>query len=501
MRTGWNLLLLLMMAVPLCHAANKPNIIFLLADDQTTYSMGCYGNADVQTPNLDKLASDGMVFDRHYATTAICMASRATIMTGMFEFKTGCNFTPHGNMRPETWQKSYSVLLREAGYMTGFAGKFGFDLSPEGKKRGDMPEGDFDKWGGSPGQTSYETANNKSMAAYAKAYPHSTLSYGAFGRDFIKEAVAANKPFCLSISFKAPHKPASPDPKFNAVYQDKAFRKPDNFGRENGEHFSKQSRQDRQYERFYSWNYADRYDQEMATYHQQVYGIDVAVGMIRDALKAQGVEGNTVVIYSSDNGFFCGSHGYGSKVLPYEEASRVPMLVYDPRSPNSGKKIRCGALSGHVDVAPTILDLAGLPIPGNMDGKSLLKLYENPTAEIHASLPLINVWGAPETHEMSVVTKDMKYIYWGFAGEGFEPTEELYAIGKDPQELVNQAGNPEYSAAMEQLRKTYDGQVGQWKAEAIPYNSYEEYGTIFDRSIPWSTKAALYPANSGKGEE
>jgi arylsulfatase A-like enzyme len=475
-------------------ADKRPNIVFLLADDQTTYSMGCYGNTDVQTPNLDRLASDGMVFDRHYATTAICMASRATIMTGMFEYKTGCNFL-HGNMQAETWQKAYPILLREAGYMTGFAGKFGFEVSSGSKKRGEMPEGDFDKWGGSPGQSSYDTAKNKSMAAYAKDYPHSTLSYGAFGRDFITEAVAAKKPFCLSISFKAPHKPATPDPKFDAVYKGKTFKKPDNFGRENGEHFSLQSRQDRQYARFYDWHYADRYDQEMATYHQQVYGIDVAVGMIRDALKKQGIEGNTVIIYTSDNGFFCGSHGYGSKVLPYEEASRVPMIVYDPRLPTSGKKIRCGALSGHVDVAPTVLELAGLPIPGNMDGRSLMKLYGNPNAEIHASLPLINVWGAHETHEMSVVAKDMKYIYWGFAGEGFAPTDELYHLAKDPLELVNQAANPEYSAAIEAMRKLYDTQVVDWKATAVPYNNYQEYGTIFDRNVPWDKKASLYPAH------
>ena len=180
--------------------------------------MGCYGNPDVQTPNLDQLASDGMAFDNHYVTTAICMASRATAMTGMYEYKTGCNFE-HGPMLTAIWEKSYPILLREAGYLTAFAGKFGFDLkeTPDGKKL-PLPEADFDRWGGGPGQTMYETARNKSMAAYADEYPHSTLSYGAFGRDFIRDAAKSEKPFCLSISFKAPHKPATPDPKFDAIY-------------------------------------------------------------------------------------------------------------------------------------------------------------------------------------------------------------------------------------------------------------------------------------------
>ena len=141
----------------------------------------------------------------------------------------------------------------------------------------------------------------------------------------------------------------------------KPSRSPSNYGREHGEHFSKQSKQGRQYVRFEEWGYHDKYDEVMATYHQQIYAIDVAVGMIREALEEQGVADNTVIIYTSDNGFFCGSHGYGSKVLPYEEASRVPLIIYDPRHPNSGKQLRCDALTGNIDFAPTILKLAGLP--------------------------------------------------------------------------------------------------------------------------------------------
>ncbi|VGO17611.1 Arylsulfatase [Pontiella desulfatans] len=475
-------------AVLVSQAEKRPNIIFLMADDQSTYTLGCYGNPDVQTPNIDQLASDGIAFDNHYDTTAICMASRATVMTGMYEYKTGCNFS-HGDMLKETWQKSYPMLLREAGYMTAFAGKFGFDLKdgPEGKRL-PLPAPDFDRWGGGPGQTNYETAKNKSMAAYAGEYPHSTLSYGAFGRDFIRDAAKAGKPFSLSISFKAPHKPASPDPRFDDVYAGKTFTKPANYGRENGEHFSRQSQHDRQYERFHSWNYSDQYDEVMATYHQQIHAIDVAVGMIRQALEEHGVAGNTVIIYTSDNGFFCGSHGYGSKVLPYEESSRVPMIMFDPRHPNSGKKLRSKGLTGNIDFAPTILKLAGLPAPANMDGGDLTELYANPKGDIHDALSLINVWGKPATHALAVVTKEMKYIHWGYAAEGFEVTEELYHLGKDPLELVNQAGNPEYRQALETLRKTYDARLAHWKAEAVPYHNYQPYGTIFDRHVPWAEK-------------
>ncbi len=476
------------------HADERPNIVFLMTDDQSTYSMGCYGNDDVQTPNLDRLAKAGIVFDRHYATTAICMASRATVMTGMYEYKTGCNFM-HGHMLHSTWKNSYPMLLREAGYTTAFAGKFGFETKAtrDDKQALPLPANDFDRWGGGPGQTSYQTKKNKSMSAYAKEFPHSTMSYGAFGRDFIDDSAAAKKPFCLSISFKAPHKPATPDKRFNDVYAGKKFRKPKNFGREAGKHFSAQSKTDRQYERFYSWNYADKYDEVMAKYHQQIHGVDAAVGMIVEAIEKAGVADNTIIIYTSDNGFLCGSHGYGSKVLPYEESSRVPLIVYDPRSQNSHKSIRCESLTGLIDIAPTVLNIAEIPAPENIDGRNLLDLYADPSATIHDDLVLINVWGQPSTHGLTVVTQDTKYIYWGYGGDGMSPTEELYDLHHDSAEMTNLASRSASEPTLRAMRQKYDDHVARWNTKAVPYNGYQPYGKIFDRNTDWQQKEKLYP--------
>lgn len=464
----------------LLSADEGPNIVFLLSDDQTTYSMGCYGNPDVQTPNLDQLAKDGMVFDNHYVTTAICMASRASIMTGMYEYKTGCNFE-HGALMREHFEKSYTVLLREAGYRTAIAGKIGFEVTDTPNMPGELPEDAFDKWGAGPGQTKYDTKKNKSIAHYADEYPHSTRAYGAFGRDFILESAKMDQPFLLSISFKAPHQPTTPDPAFNDIYKGKTFTRPGNYGREHGEHFSEQSRQGRQYDRWESWDYDKNYDGVMSTYNQQIYGIDVAVGMIREALEQAGVADNTVIIYTSDNGFLCGSHGYGSKVLPYEEASRVPLLMFDPRQENSGKQLRSEALTGNIDFAPTILELAGLPIPENVDGKSLLPLYANPEASHHESLTLINVWGPDPVHSLAVVTKDWKYVLWNYSEGDFTPAGELYYLSKDPLELVNEASNPEYSQALQEMQSRYDRAVEHWKTNAVPYHKYEEFSDFFKR--------------------
>lgn len=456
---------------------SKPNIVFLFADDQCTYSVGCYGNKDAITPNMDQLARDGLVFDRHYNTTAICMASRSNVFTGMYEYKTGCNFT-HGDMHADVWEKSYPVLMREAGYLTGFAGKFGIVVQGKG-----LCEDDFDFWGGGPGQTNYETAKNQSMRKYAEKYPHSSLSYGAFGQDVIRESVKQGKPFCLSISFKAPHKPATPDPRFDDVYAGKVFTKPANFGREYSEHLSPQSKAGRQYPRFTDWKYDTDYDGEMAKYHQQVYGVDVAVGMIRDELKAQGVADNTVVIYTSDNGYICGSHGYGSKVLPMEESSRVPLMIYDPRSPINGKQIRCGQLTGNIDFAPTILELAGLPIPSNMDGKSLLSLLQQPDSGGHDQMSFINVYGPLPTHSLSCLTPRFKYTYWWYGDDEMEPAEELFDIKNDPLELTNLVSSPDSAKLLGEMRHRYDQELAKWKTQAVDYNNYHRYGVLFDRTI------------------
>ncbi|WP_026210512.1 sulfatase family protein [Flexithrix dorotheae] len=460
----------------------KPNIIYLMADDQNVGSVGCYGNGEVSTPNMDKIGDQGIIFTRHYNTTAICMASRANAMTGMYEYKTGTNFD-HGDMKPEVWQKSYPVLLREAGYFTAFAGKFGFEVEGLG-----LCESDFDMWGGGPGQTFYATKKNSSMAKYAKEFPHSTLSYGAFGQDVIREAVQQDKPFCISISFKAPHRPILPDPKFDHVYAGKTFTKPANYGRVAGAHMSKQSKQGRQYKRFHEWEYSTDYDEVMANYYQLIYAIDVAVGMIIEELEAQGIADNTVIIYTSDNGYICGAHGFASKVLPMEESSRAPLMIYDPRSAHAGKKRECAALTGNIDFAPTILDLAGVPIPENVDGKSLVPLIENTNQEIHEQLAFINTWGVVPTQSLTCITRDWKYTYWWYGDTEMKPTEELYNLANDPLEMKNLAEDPQAETMLNAMRTRYDTELAHWKKEAVNYNNYRQYITLFDRKIPWAQK-------------
>jgi arylsulfatase A-like enzyme len=282
------------------------------------------------------------------------------------------------------------------------------------------------------------------------------------------------------------------------VYAGKTFTKPANFGREAGEHMSEQSKQGRQYARFHEWHYDTDYDGVMAKYYQLVYGIDVAIGMIMEELEKQGIADNTVIIYTSDNGYICGSHGYASKVLPMEEASRAPLMIYDPRSASAGKKLKSSALTGNIDFASTILELAGEPIPENMDGVSLVPLLKNPEQDIREQLAFINDWGVMPTQSLTCLTKDWKYTYWWYGDSEMEPTEELYNIANDPLEMKNLANDPGSVPMLNIMRAKYDAELKQWKQEAVSYNNYRQYVTLFDRTIPWQQKKFLKSKNTNE---
>lgn len=475
----------------------RPNIIFFFTDDQAYDTQKDYGNPNTITPNLDKLASQGVVFERHYNTTAICMASRANVMTGHYEYKTGCNFD-HGSLGTKQWSTSYPVLLRKNGYRVGFAGKFGFSVSDEHgvfNEEGKVAQHDFDFWAGGPGQTSYQTIRNKTMVKYAEEYPHSTRAYGAASIDFIKESVKEDKPFLMSVYFKAPHRPVDPDPMFDDVYKNTVFRKLPNYGREAGEHLAEHRKMGRQYPRFEEWGYdkEETYQEALRKYNQLIYGVDYSIGMVLNELKRLNIDDNTIIIFSSDNGYFNGSHGLGSKVLPYEEGARTPLIIVDPRNENSGKMRKTTSLSGNVDITATILDMASVITPSNYDGKSLMPIIKDVKNSVRSSLPIIQVWGEKETHCLTVMDEDYKYIYWYYKNDikNLQPTEELFNIKKDPYEMTNLAKNSNNLPQLEKMRALYDVQLEHWKSDGVKYNGYGKYGVLFDRNVEWKEKELL----------
>ncbi len=470
---------------------DRPNIIVFLTDDQCMYSTGVYGNHQVKTPNLDQLAKDGTIFRNNYATTSICMASRASIMTGMYEYKTACNFDK-GPLWRSKWEKSYPVLLKEAGYYTGFAGKFGFAVKPDGETNENydsykvLPVDSFDWFAGGPDQTSYITKQNKGIAKYAKEYPHATRAYGAACSDFVKEAVKTGKPFCLSMSFKAPHSPLTPDPFFKDVYADVVWEKPANHGRENGKHISIQAKLSRQYMNSYFLYCDTAYQKNQRLYNTLIHGVDCAVGMVLETLKEIGIADNTIIIFTGDNGFAKGSHGFSHKALPYEEHSKTPLIILDPRAKKADTIWR-EPVTANIDLAPTILDYAGVAIPENMDGMSLRELINDPKADFREHIALIQARGSFASVALSVVTPKTKYIYYPYA-EKIDAGEELYILSDDPIEMHNQFNNPEFKAEKEAMLALYNKSFSKWKKENVNRASYDDLAIVLDKNIEWAEK-------------
>lgn len=475
-------------------ATERPNIIFLLCDDLAAGAVGYNGNKDVITPNIDTLAREGIRFLNHYDTTSICMASRCSILTGLYEYRHGCNFS-HGDLERHFIEQSYPVLLQKAGYFIGFAGKVGFDLQGE-KFEALAPL--FDEWAGGPGQTHYDTAKNTGIAKYAAQYPHCSRAYGAWAQDFLKAAKKSGKPFCLSVSFKAPHMPYTPDPIDMTLYAGKPFTRPPNYGVGKGAHLSPQVHTSRAATGFREW--VNDFDGTAAKYYALITGVDAAVGMIREELARQGLDTNTVIIFTSDNGYNAGSHGFGDKVIPYEEGSKAPLIIFDPRLPAEKNGKVCKAVTGNIDMSATILALAGEPGPAEIDGKSLLPLLVDTEGQVREFLPLFNFWGIESAQSMAVVTPEWKYIYW-YYGEGMKPTEELFHLGNDRYEMLNSINDPNYATTRAHMRKHYDAQLAELSHKGTQSHGYAPYPTLFNRSIAWDQKAKLLDGRKDKRDK
>ena len=492
-----SLLLALTLLSSLVSASEQPpNIVVIFTDDQSYTAMGAMGNSEIKTPNMDQLAADGVMFKRHYNNTSICMASRATLMTGLLEYKHGTNFH-HGSMSQDIFAQSYPVLLKKAGYYTGFAGKFGFPVTKQAMSSikhntyDKLPVNEFDNWAGGTDQTKYLTKDNKYIAKYAANNPHSTQAYAAWAKDFISQAKASGKPFNMSLYFKAPHLPSKPDPAFDDVYKGAVFSKPENFGQQAGKHLAKQAKLGRQYLSYNKkYKLFTDYNEVKRNYYQLLYGVDVALGKVRAELEKQGVADNTVIIFTSDNGYSQGAHGLSGKTLPYEESTRVPLVIYDPRVKKQGQV--SSALTAGVDLTATIFDLANVAAPSNIDGTSLLPLLDNPESKVRDSVTLIQTYGSAATHSLAVIYNDWKYIYWPFQEDNLLAGEELFHLSKDSLEMQNVANNPENKQQLQQLKNVYDQAVIKWQEQSLAVNEYSQYGQIFSRHVDWQTKRPLY---------
>ncbi len=417
----------------------RPNIILLVTDDQRWDCLRCAGNEIIVTPNLDRLAQHGVLFVNNFCTSSICMTSRASILTGQYMRRHGIK-TFRQPLSPAQLRQTYPLLLRRAGYRVGFIGKWGVGNV--------LPEKEFDYFKGFPGQGRYfHTIDGKQV--------HLTSIIAEQALEFLRRE--DDRPFCLSVSFKAPHvQDGDPrqflyDPKFEQLYANVHIPVPKTARPEYFEQlpqFIKESEGRRRWRIRFST--PEKYQQSVKGYYRLITGVDDAVGQMLGALDEVGKLDNTVILFTSDNGFFLGEHGLAGKWLMYEESIRTPLIICDPRLPNSLRGRRRTEMTLNVDLAPTILELAGVPVPDAMQGKSLLPLLRDAS----------NAWREEWFYEYEfsperiptcegVRTKRWKYIRY----TDFDPPyEELFDLQNDPGETENLIKSAQHKDILEYLR-------------------------------------------------
>ena len=419
---------------------DRPNFVFILTDDQRFDTLGCAGNPIIRTPNVDRLASEGIRFERAFVTTPICAASRASILTGTYERTHGYTFAKPPLARSFT-DIGFPVLLRKAGYRTGLVGKFGVAVA-----EGVVSEMfDFTRFDGLP-----------HVQTIGGVERHMTEVEGDWVIDFLR-GVEPGQPFCLLWCPWAPH--ADDDnpqqyfwpPAVDGLYKDVVVPVPEMAAPRYYEaqpSFLKNTMSRTRW----SWRFDDpqKYQEMVKGYYRMISGVDLVLGRIRSELARLGHDGNTVIVFTSDNGYFLGERGYADKWLMYEPSIRVPLVIYDPRAPRGSRRLVKRDLVLNIDLGPTLMDLAGVPIPSQAQGRSLRPLLSRRTPPWRTEIFCEELWDHPEIPWSECVrTEWWKYIQYPAHPEYVE----LFDLANDPDEKRNLAGDPRYARVLADLRE------------------------------------------------
>jgi arylsulfatase A-like enzyme len=466
-------------------AKGRPNILFIMTDDHAAHAMSCYGSAVNRTPNLDRIASEGIRFDNCFATNSICTPSRATILTGTYSHLNG---TPVFN-RFDGSQPTVAKHLQAAGYHTAVIGKWHLGSDPTG----------FDHWLILPGQGAYfdPVLYDANGTRRIKGYASDVITDLTI--EFLEKR-PKDKPFFLMTHHKAPHRPWEPDEKHRAMFADKQIPEPptlwDDLATRTGairastQHvFDDLTRRDlklapptelkgRARAQWLDAKPAEveveeggqkkvlkgdalkrwKYQRYMRDYLACVQSVDDNVGRLLDYLDRSGLRDNTVVIYTSDQGFFLGDHGLYDKRFMYEPSLRMPFVVRWPAAIKAGGVQRGMAINA--DFAPTFMDLAGQRVPADMQGRSLVPLLKGEAPADWRTAMYYRYYHDPGHHDTrahyGVRTGTHKLIHFWKQDEW-----ELYDLTADPNELKNIYGDPGQTETVARLK----AELGRLKKE------------------------------------
>ncbi len=450
--------LLLFLALPTLAQTTRPNIVFIMTDDHAAHAISSYGSKLIKTPHLDRLAKEGMRFANAFVTNSICTPSRAVILSGKYSHLNGVpTFNHIDNSQPLV-----SKYLQAAGYHTGMIGKWHLGANDPNRPTEGAPTG-FDYWNILPGQGAYFDPVMIEMGQRKKLTGYATDIITDLSMDFIKKR-PTDKPFFLMYHHKAPHRNWQPAERYRKQYENYEPPIPATFdddykGKSDA---SKQSTMHIDADlndndlklkppaglsgaELKRWKFK-RYKQDYLACEQSV---DDNIGRFLDFLDQSGLAENTIVIYTSDQGFFLGEHNFFDKRFMYEESLRTPFIVRWP------KKIKAGTVSKsmilNLDFAPTFLDAAGAKIPADMQGRSLLPLLTDKVPKDWRTSMYYRYYH-PGHHNVAahygVRTQRYKLIYFHKLNQW-----ELYDLQKDPGEMRNLYSDPSYAKTLESLKK------------------------------------------------
>jgi len=446
---------------------SRPNILFIMTDDHAAHAMSCYGSRINKTPNLDRIANSGMRFDNCFCTNSLCEPSRAAILTGTYNH---VNEVTTIGAHIDNRQENVAKVLQRNGYQTAVVGKWHL-----GQGEAHWPTG-FDYWNILQGQGPYfdpEMVRNGEKVQY-EGYTTDLIT--DLSLDWLK-ARDKDKPFFMMYQHKAPHRPWEPDDKHADMYEDIDIPEPETFNDDYknraaaagaakmtvAEHLTATDLKQPvpagltpAEEK--SWKY-QRYIKD---YLRCVASVDDNVGRVLDYLEEEGIADDTIVIYTSDQGFFLGDHGWYDKRFMYEESLRMPFVIRYPQA------IKAGSVNGdiitNVDFASTFLDYAGIEAPERFQGRSFRPLLEGATPADWPQSMYYRYWMHLAHHHVyahyGVRTHRYKLIYYyadamgqpGAIDEKKPPEWELFDLQKDANELVNVYHDAEYQQVAAELR-------------------------------------------------
>lgn len=423
------------------YAEERPNFVILMTDDQRADALSCAGNRILKTPHIDQIAHEGMRFRNMFVTNSLCAPSRATLLTGVYSHMHGV--VDNKERRIPADMPLLSDYLRQAGYAVAFCGKSHI--------AGALRDRKWDYYFGYQGQGAYI---NPRIAEGTHA---KDTIYMGYMDDIVTEKAVQwlrrkhDRPFCLFLWFKAPHRPWTRAPRHAQLFGDVTIPKPPTYdlralgspGKPRAFHEADN--------KIGSFPDVPNLDKFVKDYYATIVAVDENVGKVLDALKETRLLDRTAIFYTSDNGFFLGEWQAFDKRFMHEPSIRVPLLVRYPPLVRAGST--CEKMVLNLDIAPTILELAGLEVPKHMQGRSLVPLLRGQEPKDWRNAWLYEYYEYPGPHSVrkhrGIRTERYKLIHYYETPEEFE----LYDLQNDPEERNNLYGKPETDELVKTLRQ------------------------------------------------